>query len=260
MDVRDLIVSPGGYRPKSSVHRIDEQSSLIIDPRTGQEKPVCPGDQLPGQAPPVPRWIAFAHWTNDTQRTINLFTTEWIVPPAPDTQSQPLQTIYLFCGLENKDATGQGILQPVLQWGGEGEGNGPFWSVASYYASSNGHVCCSKQTRVNVGEKLTGVITLVESSKAGFSYDCEFKGMPHSRISIVDVAELLWCCEALEAYGTTQCSDYPATLKTSMTNISIRSHQGTLAPNWVCQNQIIDCNQHVVVVNSAEIDLYYSGG
>jgi hypothetical protein len=56
-------------------------------------------------------WITYASWTNNTGAPISLFSTSWIVPPAPATQSG--QTIFLFSGIQNSGF----IYQPVLQWG-----------------------------------------------------------------------------------------------------------------------------------------------
>ena len=76
-------------------------------------------------------WITYASWTNNTGSPISLFSTNWVVPPDPSTQSG--QTIFLFNGIQNSS----NIYQPVLQWGGLLLG-GNYWTVASWYVDGQG--------------------------------------------------------------------------------------------------------------------------
>ncbi len=61
-------------------------------------------------------WIAYAYWSNtNTSKPITSFTTNWIVPSVPKTQSS--QTIFLFNGMQDGVTSTSYIIQPVLQWG-----------------------------------------------------------------------------------------------------------------------------------------------
>lgn len=60
---------------------------------------------------------------------ISSFATTWKVPAAPTTNHQ--QTIFLFNSIE--PASGNAILQPVLQYGPSAAGGGSYWAVASWY-------------------------------------------------------------------------------------------------------------------------------
>ena len=66
----------------------------------------------------------------------------------------------------------------------------------------------------------------------------------------------------MEAYGLTQCSDYPNTNDTAMTNISLQT--GNVSPGlaWAAVDAYTDCGQQAIVVSNAnpggEVDLYYS--
>lgn len=276
----DLVLTPGGYRPRSMVHfienghslrmdglrvlKLDPAGSLIADIGFIEPKltlqPLMPANVAVPAAAPVPTygsgWIAYAGWTNDTGSPVSLFRTTWTVPPVPSTQSG--QTIFLFNGIQNSTM----IYQPVLQWGPSAAGGGPQWSVASWYADGqNGHSFYSSLVNVSAGQTLFGIMTLTGSSAAGFDYSCEFQGIAGTTLPVSNVPELTWCNETLEAYSIQQCSDYPNCSSTSMQDIEIMC--GAVTPNlvWSPQNAVTDCGQHCVVVsNSAtqgQVDLYY---
>ena len=277
----DLVLTPGGYRVSSLVHKIE--SGALLDTkgnvlrkidRSGIEmanfgelrlrqtgKPLMPLNVA--KAPPagvVPAlgsgWICYASWT-ESASPVSLFTTSWVVPPGPTTQSG--QTIFLFNGIQNDTM----ILQPVLQWGPSAAGGGNYWSVACWYADGqNGHSFYTSPVRVNVGQVITGVMTETGSSAQGYSYNCVFTGIANTSLAITNVHQLTWCVETLECYGMQKCSDYPATNVTNMSGIQIQAGGRTVTPSWAASNSVTDCGQHAVVVSNAspggEVDLYYN--
>src|SRR5262249_32942849 len=130
----DNVLTPGGARPRSQVFQIEP--GAILDGSAGRLRMLHPSGrvlQAYGVVPSRPRgrpvmphniggpkkfdpafgsgWITYASWTNNTGAPISLFSTTWVVPPAPATQSG--QLIYLFNGIQNSGF----IYQPVLQWG-----------------------------------------------------------------------------------------------------------------------------------------------
>jgi hypothetical protein len=167
----ELVLTPGGWRPKSTVHQIEVGHHLSVkDGRfqkihtaSGQviadygEISTGPADKAPGgrgrskkkltppgEEPfPDDGWIVFAGWENTGSNPISYFSTEWVVPPAPATVAPPTtvsgetlnQLIFLFNGLEYAD--GSYILQPVLQWGISNNGTtwwgGNYWAIANWY-------------------------------------------------------------------------------------------------------------------------------
>jgi hypothetical protein len=263
----DLVLTPGGYRTRELVHRLEpdhvlqvaegairllhQKSKAVIEiPRTAAR---------PGEVPGFGSgWIAYASWTNTTGVPISSFQTAWRVPPAPASQSG--QTIFLFNGIDPSDPSAA-ILQPVLQWGVSAAGGGPYWSVASWYVLGSGEAFHTDLVKVNVGDELLGVMTLTGQGAGGFSYTSEFQGIPGTSLPVQDVAELVWCNQTLEAYDITACSDYPDTDLTAMRNISLSTGGSSPPLSWAPVNGVTDCGQHVVVVsNSAtagEVDLYY---
>lgn len=227
----DLVLTPGGYRPRSKVHfiapghalkqvdgrmkELDSAGNVIADLGQIDQKPaglpLMPRNvsRLPEEAPAFGSgWICYADWTNQTGSPISYFTSTWTVPPAPGTTSG--QAIFLFNGIQNSTM----IYQPVLQWGPSGatswDDPGSYWAVASWYQDGQGgNSHYSTLTKVSVGDVLVGVITLTGQSRNGFSYNCEFIGIPNSRLPINDVDELTFSAETLEVYGITKASDYP---------------------------------------------------
>ncbi len=225
----DLVLTPGGFRPKSLVHTIEpghvldgtdgrlqaisSSGDVVADfgklPFRPGDRPVMPANvaRLPTLVPTLGSgWIAYADWTNNTGNPITSFATTWVVPAVPRTQSG--QVVFLFNGIQNATM----IYQPVLQWGVSAAGGGNYWAVASWYADGQGGQSFHSQlVRVNPGDTLIGVMTLTGRAGGAFSYNCQFQGIANAGLPIQNVQELTWCIETLEAYGITQCSDYPAT-------------------------------------------------
>jgi len=280
----ELVLTPGGLRPKSLVHRIEP--GAILDGSDGRYRmrhrsgrtladfgvipfrpvgrPLMPRNvffPVPAVIPAFGSgWITYASWSNNTGTPVSRFATSWVVPPAPSTQSG--QTIFLFNGIQNATM----IYQPVLQWGPSGAGGGNNWSVASWYADGQtGQSFYSSLVNVNVGDLLVGVMTLTGQSAAGFSYNCEFQGIANTGLPIQNIQELTWCIETLEAYSITKCSDYPATDKTAMAAIDLRTGNTNPPVVWTVSDAVTDCGQHTLrfdddALGNGEVDLWYRGG
>ncbi|MBV8096632.1 MAG: hypothetical protein JO110_25990 [Acetobacteraceae bacterium] len=276
----EQVLTPGGLRPKSQVHLVEPGHSLRMT--NGRVQKIHPSGAMvadlgeipsrPGPGPLMPRnvfppeairpalgsgWIAYAYWSNNTGHPISSFSTTWVVPPVPATQSG--QTIFLFNGIQNSTM----IYQPVLQWGPSAAGGGNYWSVASWYADGqNGQAFHTTLVRVNVGQTLIGIMTLTGQSASGFTYNCEFQGIANTSLPIQNVQQLTWAAETLEAYSVQHCSDYPNCWFTAMRNIAIACGTTTPSISWTAQNAVTDCGQHCVIVsNSAtegEVDIFYA--
>jgi hypothetical protein len=276
----ELVLTPGGFRPKSKVFLIESGHSIRmaggraqkIHPRGGDvvadlgaivsrggAEPLMPNNVM------VPRgitpalgsgWISYAYWSNNSGHPLSRFSTTWVVPPAPATKSG--QTIFLFNGIQNSTM----IYQPVLQWGPSAAGGGNYWSVASWYADGqNGQAFHTSPIQVTPGQVLVGVMTLTGSSSSGFNYNCEFLGLANTSLPIQHVEQLTWCAQSLEAYNVQHGSDYPDCQLTAMRNIAITCGSTTPTVSWTAQSAVTDCGQHCQVVsNSAtagEVDIYY---
>jgi hypothetical protein len=228
--------------------------------RKKREKPLMPDNLVIPAEKVVPAmgtgWIVYAGWTEITTGHLTLFKTTWKVPPAPSTQSG--QTIFLFNGIQNSTR----IYQPVLQWGPSAAGGGNYWSVASWYVDGqNGQLFHTTPIIVHTDDILTGVMVLTGISGNLCSYNCYFQGIANTSLVVQNIEELTWANETLEAYNIQKCSDYPATLKTSMKDIELVVDGLHPVLNWHPVDRVTDCGQHCIVVSNAnpggQVDLYY---
>jgi hypothetical protein len=281
----ELVLTPGGYRPKSFVNAIEPGHGLtVLDTgefamfATATNKVVAqfarppgleaqftvhgPNGPPPTQSAPPPGalpggWQTYACW-GTTEDAITYFATQWSVPPAPSTSSG--QTIFLFNGIQNAGAN-SGILQPVLQWGKSSAGGGAYWSVASWYVTASGQAFNTNLVPVNTGDELLGIMTETGSSSGNYNYNSTFQGIPNTTLPIKNIALLYWANETLECYGLTKCSDFPATTETAMGAIEIRIGSTHPALMWSVGDLHKNCGQHTVIASDAnpngEVDLYY---
>ena len=274
----DLVLTPGGYRPRSTVHLVQPGHSVHHKgrlPHTAALVPRAANEAARASIPPGPpttsNWISYAGWLNTTGNTITSFRTTWVVPPVPTTQAS--QLLYLFNGIEPAD--GSVILQPVLQWGDSGadedgvQRTGPFWTIASWSVGADAHH--TPHVPVNPGDVLLGVMTLIGQSGGTSSYSCEFQGIAGTNLSLTNSPELVWCVQTLEAYelqstatppyDLNSASEYPATATTAFRAIGVQT--GTVNPStiWLAQTQVSNFGEHAVVVNNSstdgEVDIFY---
>src|SRR5215831_4155454 len=192
-----MVLTPGGFRPKSLVHFIEPGHGLILEKgviskinlitKELTHFPEPPAHRVPfgafgpgrAPAPPAPSevpgalpdgWQTYAFW--DSGGTpITSFSTTWLVPQPPSTTSG--QTIFLFNGIQNTGSN-FGILQPVLQWGTSAAGGGNYWAVASWYVTSGGQAFHTTLVPVNAGSTLVGVMTQTAVSSGQYSYSSTF--------------------------------------------------------------------------------------
>jgi hypothetical protein len=290
----DLVLTPGGWRPRTQVHRVEHGHHIsgkggrlrIIETATGtvvkdlgeasKQKRARPGGQPGSGDAPLPdySWIENTGWSNTGATPIAYFSTTWVVPPAP--ASNDGQVVFLFNGLEQNGngAAPQGpyILQPVLQWGLSYAGGGAYWSITNWYVGPPGSTALYKPLiNVNPGDVLQGVMTLTGQSGTEFSYQSSFIGYPAADLTVTDIDELTWACETLECYGPnqtglTQCSDYPDTALTAMYDIELKvgdsvatSTEATIS--WQAQTVYSDCGQSCLIVSNdspqGAVYLYY---
>jgi hypothetical protein len=263
----NLVLTPGGYRDPRLVHVVSKGCALratnagteVFDLATGIAVASSHPRTKTSAAPRIGSgWIAYAYWNNGTGRPITSFEATWRIPRPP--QSISNQTIFLFSGIQNYGYN-FGILQPVLQWGISAAGGGPFWSVASWYVASNGEAFHTPLSRVQSRNILVGVMTRVPQEADNFDYGCEFVGVANTKLQIKNIAELLWCNFALEAYSMNDCSNYPSDNRTSFSLITILTKRSLPALEWTPAAGVTDCGEHVSVVSDANpggrVDIYY---
>ncbi|MCW3465733.1 hypothetical protein [Chitinophaga nivalis] len=264
----DEALTPGGWRPKSNVHRLApgqylDASNGRLRTRDRATRQVVSDYGLIEQNSVPSRqtqrleegWITSTRWTNKTGSPISYFSTKWTVPPVP--KSSNGQTIFIFNGIVNSDA----ILQPVLQWGPSAGGGGEYWTIASWYVTRTGLAWYTDPVRVKPGTNLHGVITLTDSVGTDYCYTASFSGYPATAFDAQIIEELTLATEALEAYNVTVCSDYPATTKTRMHSIELKTDNKQAPLSWNVLDQVRDCGQYSKVVTNGTpkgvVDIFY---
>jgi len=252
----DLVLTPGGYRPRSMVYKIKPEHHLadkdhrlyMVDSVTGQEvqelgptagqapffKPHLPRELSLLQPPSVQQspgqrdgWVAYAIWTNTKIPAINQFTAQWTVPDEPKTKGN--QTIFLFIGMQNS----QFILQPVLQWGVSAAGGGDFWSICNWY--TDGTVASTVHTDlvpVKPGQVLNANIALLNQQDRSFTYAASFENGPGLTLEKEDVIELLYANVVLESYGVADPDEYPPNGSADIQNVSLFINGLRTNPAW----------------------------
>lgn len=280
-----VVYTPAGPTRKSKVHLVDNEHHLniindhiqIIHTKTGrveQEfgdtltyshkekdrnrflnlKKLAPGNDSSG-------WITYADWYSGNN-PITYFSTNWIVPSPPATNSG--QFIYLFNGLQS--SSGDGILQPVLQWGFSPAGGGDYWAIANWFVwggVSNYEFFHSSLIEVNPGANLTGVMKLTSDSGNIYSYSSSFTrdSIAGSTLQLNNAPPFNWADETLEVYGISKCSDYPSDEKIKMSDIQIKVDSTYPTITWTPANVATECGQHTNIVSNSsahgEVDLYF---
>jgi hypothetical protein len=271
MDMDNHIAfTPGGPRSRSEVHLVAPGDTLVTAKRI---ETVIRSSRRVGR-PDAANWITAA-WLDMAGTSVKSFSTSWKVPAAPKTEAS--QLLYLFNGMEPANAST--IVQPVLQWGDSGPDEdginrtGQFWTVASWIVPApDGHTYHTPHVRVNSGDTLVGIITLVQKSAAGCIYSCEFQGMAATKFSTPAIPELIWCVETLEAYELSggmsppydlnSASEYPATKFTAFEAINVSTGGTPSTALWTVTNYEAKFGEYTrLVVNSSsngDIEIHYS--
>lgn len=268
----ELVLTPGGWRPKSKVHyvksghhvEVQDKKLKIVETETGNViKDIVDLSKIPnesriktevnkgisGTAPITNGWIANAEWTNDNGVPISYFGTSWIVPSAPSNEDN--QTIFLFNGIQ-QTPSGPFILQPVLQWGPSFAGGGNYWSIANWYVDGQGGVALhSDLVQVNTGDIVTGIMALTGQSGTSFNYLSSFDGYPTTNLTVNNIDELKWANITLECYNINNCDDYPNTQFTEFDNIEIKIGDSEAIFNWQADDRVTDCGQLCQIINNA---------
>jgi hypothetical protein len=277
------VITPFGLMPQSKVHFIGGDFAISVQNGRVQKVeratgklvedfgPVTPLDDnlnlgkkavaaANSRVPAASGWIDYTYWQNpDTLTPITYFTTNWIVPPVPKTQSS--QTIFLFNGMQDGTTSTSYIVQPVLQWGSSAAGGGKYWAVTNWYVSS-ANAYYGKLVTVSAGTALQGTMTETGVTKGLYSYNSSFVGSAYSTtdLQVNNVPQAYWAAETLETYGITNANtEYPNATDIGMTSIQIETGKTNPTLKWtaVKTNSTL---KSVVVSNAnpgGSVDLYF---
>jgi len=266
-----LVLTPGGWFPKSCVHHVREHDA-VIDARhndyilvtyangTRTHFPSCYQKAIPLNAnkrstkQQQQGWVAYAMW--QAPSTVTSYLATWVVPTNP-TQEE-VQTLFLFNGLQNaydsmsSEFQTVSIIQPVLQWGLSEAGGGNYWSIASWFVGSG--AVYSTLEQVSVGDVLLG--KMIFDSNSTWSIICtDTTSKVSTTLNVATNTLEPYAFITLEVYGVNDCGDYPNG-DTKFTKIALLNKSKPLKPNWSPQ-VVAQCNEAVKVVNAQTVDIKY---
>lgn len=145
---------------------VKDDGAILVDGKLVGRTPNCTPEQMGGamprgnasakiQPPGFNGWIESSKAQASPGTFWKSIQAQWRVPPAPTSNLNKI--IYLFPSLQNLQSANQEIIQPVLQYGGNGAFGGNYWVISSWYVYSNGERHSTPKV-VNVGERLWGQI------------------------------------------------------------------------------------------------------
>jgi hypothetical protein len=275
----ELTLTPFGYMPKSCVHHVGDFGHVSLT--SLDELKVTLAD---GSSTVLPRCHSLAHLAARQERLkqagatgetvtatlpngwaaytyygphapFDFFGGDWAVPNNP--KEQKVQTLFLFTGFQNDYLADSpnavvSIIQPVLQWGPSEAGGGNYWSIASWFVSSNGQAVYSTLKKVSAGERITGNMTLV-----GQKWDIVAVGSSgaSSGISVNPGATETYAFVTLEVYGVDDCGEYPNG-STLFKNLLLTSTKRKVVPTWNVQTQP-GCGEAVTVLSPSQVRIKF---
>jgi len=217
----------------SEVHLLDVDGTVLHVAQKDSSVKVKSSSTSSGLEPLETGWIAYASWYNEGD-PIDYFNTTWFVPDTPAAWDG--QTLFYFNSIE--PASGDAILQPVLQYGPSAAGGGEYWAVASWYLVGSDTYYTSP-IQVNPGDTLDGVITLTSTDGTNYDYVTSFSNIGGTSLTASNSAQLVWATETLEVYSVESLDDFP-TGSTEFFDINISTTTGTPSMSWTCVSDTAD--------------------
>jgi hypothetical protein len=265
--VPTALVHPSCVREVPADATIDANGAIVHANGSVEAIPACAYPSQPsavqiggGQAPALNGWIESASFSSNYG--IKHLYADFQVPTAPATQGS--QLIYFFPALEHTRDNAVRILQPVLQWGTSPAGGGQFWGIASWIGPFNGVYYHSGLVQVWHGNVIHGNLQGSNCSGnacANWTVTSTNTGNGQSTsLSISNNIYGWWWVfgGALEAYGITDCSYFPASGSIPFTSIYAYDVNGTLLGNdwdkWYADHS---CNEGIGTTGDHSLMFYY---
>jgi len=210
-------------------------------------KPTAPTATKRAVDPLETGWIAYAYWYNEGADPIEVYEATWSVPPAPPSWID--QTLFYFNSIE--PASGDAILQPVLQYGPSTAGGGEYWSIATWYLVGS-DVYFTDLVEVSPGTSLLGFVELDEIDGDDYIYISAFNGQDGLEVETDEV--LLWATITLEVYNVNDLTDFPQE-DTTFSSIYLETTGGFPAISWSTINVNAGINAVVNVQGSEDAEV-----
>ncbi|KAF8900694.1 hypothetical protein CPB84DRAFT_1847156 [Gymnopilus junonius] len=252
----ELVKVPGGYLLKSNVHAVPEGGRIVHSSDSVQL--IDAGGRVLHYASlsrSKPAFTRLNRPSSEVRRNLEsaivaaiwdapsifTFTSDWIVPPAPQKYSN--QLLYYFSAL--LPPSGDAFIQPVLQYGPSVAGGGAYWSVGSWFiAGDTGYY--TNLTQVLSGEQNVYPFILDEDEFLGtpttHAWYCGFEfHQQESSLNIQTSETFNVAYVALEAYNAISLLNLPGQT-TNIVNIAIANDDNEFSSPipWTLFNDTAD--------------------
>jgi len=251
----ELVATPNGYYHRSCVHEIpngareNRDGTITEMGGAATELPEClyPGQRTAegvrirrsltqgwrSQTPDNNGWIEWSQDGLSGGHTFSELSADWIVPDDPSSgYSGSTGPYYTFPGIWSNEY----ILQPVLQYGGNGLYGGNYWTLASWRCNVGTDCTYSTPLTASVGDTIHGVVSSSDCEDGECIWTVVTQNLTADTLtyrSWVDtVAFDTATGGAVEVYDISSCSQYPR-FGVSYTDISLKDENAAaVTPSW----------------------------
>jgi len=218
-------------------------------------------------------WQVWSAYNNENNKTFSSFIGNFNVPQAPSNWDGA-GVLFMFTGLQNDNwiptpnspsnpPPGFDIIQPVLQYGAAANGQGNYWSLASWYVTLDENVFYSNSENVNVGDNIFGNMTMVNATSWYIgSYDVTSDKTVEITINDPRLYTQPWAYCTLEVYTIGDCSgDFPSpSSPLKFTNLELYDNMGKnkVTPTWqLLNNGDQVCGANVASPNPSTVTITF---
>jgi len=255
----ELVIVPGGPRPKTLCHKVPVGGKLDLD----ENKKIIHVDdkgvvtKFPEPSKEALEWLAekqkslpaptvgdgWQAFVDSNTSPIGYFTHSYTVPAVPT--SSDGQTLFFFGYIASSHVSMNTLFQPVLQWGPSSAGGGNYWAIACWYLLS-GTLYYTSATSVSAGDSLTGVVSAsffrgasiyvtvtLNDTTSGANQSLTTPGYAYPSV----VPDQIYAGFSLETYGVISNNDFSSTNTVTLTNGGLKGYTGSyLTTNWQDNN------------------------
>jgi len=177
---------------------------------------------------------------------------DWTVPGNPTQQKN--QVIYLWLGTDDYEAGN--VVQPVLQWGFNGNFGGNEWLFVSWFVTI-GSANVGPQVTCSVGDDLFGIVSL---NATAMQYNSTALNQDTGESSELMVATTRTKNEdlalvAMEGYSLTSCAELPGGDGETFSLLTLAENGQHVTPEWQPATYYHDCGVKAYVNSSSTVFL-----
>jgi len=178
----------------------------------------------------------------------------WNAPPVPSADQG--QVVYFWPGFKSSQPEmGWPVLQPVLQYGQDSQGGGPYWCVRSWFVwGQQGQAFASPEVPVSEADVISSYMEYNQASSNWTVYAKNTNTNQNTTLQIshdqVGQSDFQFAMLVLETImPPNQCNLLPAQPgKLTFDHIKVN---GNTSPAWTQRVQMHDCNQALSVTSSS---------